>query len=226
MISQKTNIHFRAATLFLLLSLFSLLVGRSSPIWPYFTILSGVAALYAWITGIKVRLRQKRDQTEDETCRPDSLSSLPEGQARYIDSGRLPNRLHPNLDMREYETSHFFVSAYWLMFEPLPEKMKSKISQPLIRYSGDRYYYILKPYEILMLAKPEATLSGEFVITSQRVIFLSNDNGFEIPLNRIEKLDCSAHLIDFFVKNRRYTIQTDAACYAEKVFELLFKQDE
>lgn len=223
---QKRNIHFRAATLFTVLAMLSVSYGQTSSLWPYLTILLTIAVAISLTLGFFIRAKTKSAQADEEVCHPDRVTSLPEGQARLIDSGRLPNRYHPNLDLREYEISHFYVSAQWLIFEPFPSSMHNEWSRALIRYSGDRYYYILRPYEILLPAQPETALSGELIITSQRVVFISPDNGFEIPLERIENLDCSAHLIDFFVKNRRYTIQTDAACYAEKVFTLLSAKDE
>ena len=65
---------------------------------------------------------------------------------------------------------------------------------------------------------------GELVITSQRIIFMAGENAFEVPLQRLKLLDCSAHLVDFQVRDRRYTLQTEAACYAEKVLMLLLQR--
>ncbi len=92
-----------------------------------------------------------------------------------------------------------------------------------VRFSGGQYYYILRPQEILLPAQVDEQIQGELVITSQRIIFLADENGFEVPRQNLKRLDCSAHLVDFQVRNRRYTIQTDAACYAEKVLMLLLQ---
>lgn len=190
--------------------------------WSVFRVLSLAASGLAWLLFFRTGLKQKQ---EDETaCSYDQMKSFPEGQAKIIDSGRLPNRFHPRVALHEFETCHFFVPAKRILFKTLPDNLKMDPSRLAVRYSGGSYYYIVRPQEVLLPAELEEEMEGELVITSQRVIFLAKENGFEIPLQRIALLDCSAHLVDFQVRQRRYTVQTEAACYAEKILMMLLQK--
>lgn len=185
--------------------------------WQILTYLSLGASLLAWTLFLRARRRIA-------AIRRDECSAYPEGQARLIDSGRLPNRFNPRIELKDYEYCHFYVNAQRMMFHPLPEYMKIDPAHLLVRYSGGVFYYIVRPQEILLTADPDDQIDGELVITSQRIIFIAAENGFEVPLQSLKMLDCSAHLVDFQVRGRRYTVKTDAACYAEKVLALLQQQ--
>lgn len=218
--------HFFAAIIFSVLTAAAgyWQIASSDRRWYYFSIMSLAAATIAWLLYFRSRIRERREM--QESCDVDNMPYFPEGQARLIDSGRLPNRYNPRLAMKDNETCHFFVPAIRLMFAQVPEIEKLDPSRLAIRYSGGSYYYIIRPQEVLLPANIDAQYSGEFIITSQRIIFLAEENGFEVPLRKLKMLDCSAHLVDFQVHDRRYTIQTEAACYAEKVLMLLLRRPE
>lgn len=192
--------------------------------WHYISIMALAVACTAWLLFLLARRREKK--ARQDPCNTDNMPFFPEGQARLIDSGRLPNRYNPRIAMKEFETCHFFVPARRVIFAPTPEISSLDPSRLAVRYSGGSYYYIVRPQEVLMPAEIEAQYSGEFVITSQRIIFLAEENGFEVPLQKLKMLDCSAHLVDFQVRDKRYTIQTEAACYAEKVLLLLLQRPQ
>ena len=210
------QLHFLAALLFSALALAGFWQGGST-----FSALSALVAVLAWLRYGRSRLKS---QTRDEdSCDLANMPDFPEGQAKLIDSGRLPNRFHPRVSLREFETCHFVVKGQRLLLSALPDGLKIDPTRLAVRFSGGQYYYILRPQEILMPAQVDEQIQGELVITSQRMIFLADENGFEVPLQNLKLLDCSAHLVDFHVRNRRYTIQTDAACYAEKVLMMLLQ---
>lgn len=189
--------------------------------WQTFNTLTMLVAVLAWILYFRTRRRESRDQRDlGDTNR---IASFPEGQARLIDSGRLPNRYNPRIDLMDFEICHFSVSAQRIRFAPLQDGLVIDSSRLAVRYSGGNFYYIVRPQEILLPAEPEGQYPGELVITNQRIIFLAAENGFEVPLQSLKLLDCSAHLVDFQIKDRRYTVQTEAASYAEKVFMLLLR---
>lgn len=211
--------HFWAAGAFLLLAAVSLFLRSRGSGWPFMALLSALAALLAWIRGRRWRLIQVEDEPAGDS--PEGVSDLPDGQAKLIDSGQLPNRLHPELDLRLSETAHFYVSAHWVLFKTFPEALQKELSRARIRLNRGRYFYILKPYDLLLPSHLDASIPGQLIITNQRVVFLSQEKGFEVPLDQIEHLDCSPALVDFQVQSRRYTVQTQAAAYAEKIFSLL-----
>lgn len=214
--------HLLAACLFSLLAVLAFWKDRSAQTeWRLFGLLSAGVAIFAWV--LYLRARRKATARRDEACDLEQLPDFPEGQAKLIDSGRLPNRYHPDVDLREFEICHFYVPARRLLLAPLPEGLKIDPNRLAVRYSGGQYYYIVRPQEILLPAHSDGQTDGELVITSQRILFLAEENGFEVPLQSLKLLDCSAHLVDFQVRNRRYTIQTEAACYAEKVLMLLLQ---
>ena len=215
--------HKLAASLFTALTLISVLYGQMSgnDRWQVFSMLCMAASALAWL--MFFRLRRREQMEEEQACRPENLPSFPEGQAKLIDSGRLPNRYNPRIDLKEYEVCHFYVPAQRLIFAPLPAQLRIDPTRLAVRFSGGHYYYIVRPQEILWPAEPDDRVTGELVITSQRIIFLAAENGFEVPLQSLKLLDCSAHLVDFHVRDRRYTLQTEASCYAEKVLMLLLQ---
>ncbi|MDD2441698.1 MAG: hypothetical protein PHG76_06265 [Eubacteriales bacterium] len=210
------QIHFLAALLFSALALVGFWMG-----WQFFSALTALASVLAWI--LYGRSRLKSQSRDEDQCDLANMPDFPEGQAKLIDSGRLPNRFHPYVSLRELETCHFVVKGQRLLLAALPDALKIDPTRLAVRFSGGQYYYILRPQEILLPAQVDEQIQGELVITSQRIIFLADENGFEVPLQNLKLLDCSAHLVDFQVRNRRYTIQTDAACYAEKVLMLLLQ---
>ncbi len=218
--------HLFAALLFTGLTIFSSLLSHKSASgnWKTFSTLTLLAAALAWYYYLRSRQNDIRDQQDQGN--PDNLPSFPEGQARLIDSGRLPNRHNPEIKLKDLEVCHFSVPALRVLFKPLPESMNADPSRLLIRYSGGSFYYIVRPQEILLPAEPDDLINGELAITNQRIIFLCSENGFEVPLNSLKLLDCSAHLVDFQVRDRRFTIQTEAAGYAEKVLLLLLQPPE
>ena len=213
--------HFWAAVLFTILgvaaSVMTLVVRDSS--WQVFSWLSLGAAAVAWLSYLRVK---KQERAGDETSgKPENLPGFPEGQARIIDSGRLPNRYNPRIILNDFEVCHYYVPADRLIFAPLPEHLRIDPTRLVVRFSGGHYYYIVRPQEILLPAEPDNTIPGELIITSQRIIFLAAESGFEVPLQSLKLLDCSAHLVDFQIRDRRFTVRTDAAGYAEKVLMLL-----
>jgi hypothetical protein len=212
------NTHLWAAVLFAGLAVAAVLLDRTAPggRWLIFAVFSFGVAILAWIRHGRA-LRRKHDE------QPDQITAYPEGQARLIDSGRLPNRYNPRIDLREYEFCHFTVAAQRVLFAPLPSGLNVDPTRLVVRFSGGAFYFIVRPQEILLPAEPDEQVIGELAITNQRIIFLATENGFEIPLQSLKMLDCSAHLVDFQVRDRRYTLQTDAACYAEKVLLLLLQ---
>ncbi len=215
--------HLAAALVFSVLALITSIIPIDIDFrWSVFRVLSLAVSGLAWLLFFRSRYLEKKENAN--ACRPDQLPSFPEGQARLIDSGRLPNRYHPRVDLHEFEICHFYVPASRVIFAPLTDSKKMDPSRLAVRYSGGNYYYIVRPQEILMPAEIDDKNEGELIITSQRIIFLASENAFEVPLQRVTLLDCSAHLIDFQVRQRRYTIQTEAACYAEKVLMLLFQR--
>ena len=216
-VSRQT--HFLAACLFSLMSAYAFWMAGAVHQWRLFAWLTAVVACGAWVFYIRARIRDMKHG--QNACDLEQLPDFPEGQARLINSGRLPNRFHPYLELREFEPCHFFVMSSRLLFQALPENLQLDPTRLAVRFSGGQYYYIVKPQEILLPAQLDETSSGELVITNQRILFPADVNGFEVPLQSLKLLDCSAHLVDFQVKNKRYTIQTDAACYAEKVLMLL-----
>ncbi|MBP8989177.1 MAG: hypothetical protein KBG64_03045 [Clostridia bacterium] len=214
--------HLWAACLFTCLFVIAFWMGRQNQSdWRLFCWLTGPVALFAWAKYIFAGLRNAQNPPDRDLSDP--IHNFPEGQAKLIDGGRLPNRFHPGLDLREYEICHFYVPGIRLFFTPFLEGEALDPTRMVIRYSGGRYYYIVKPQEILLPAQLDEAVAGELVITSQRILFLAVENGFEVPLQSLKLLDCSAHIIDFQVKDRRYTVQTDAAGYAEKVLKLLLQ---
>lgn len=217
------NTHRFAAIAFSLLSLVSsyLSLGRADSVWSTLTILTLLAAVGAWIAYAVNFLRERQDRNDFGKDPAVKFKSVPEGQARLIDSGRLPNRFNPRIDLKEYEVCHFYVPVLRVLFSHQPDEPVIDPTRLSIRFSGGKFYYIVRPQEILLPAVPDQTIPGELVITSQRIIFLAEENGFEVPLQGLKLLDCSAHLVDFHVRSRRYTLQTEAADYAEKVLLLL-----
>lgn len=216
------KIHLIAACLFSILTLLAFRGENSASVaWRFFGYLSGSAALLAWLLYGIARVREKKQ--EGDLCRPENQPNFPEGQARLIDSGRLPNAYNPRVDLRDFETCHFTVFAKRLIFTPLPERLSIDPTRLAVRYSGNQYYYIVRPQEVLMPAQVDQVISGELVITNQRILFIADHDAFEVPLQSLKLLDCSAHLVDFHVRNRRYTVQTEAACYAEKVLMMLLQ---
>lgn len=217
---RQSRTHGVAVLVFLALVLVNGLIGRrpdAAPIWDYLAAYSFLGAILAAWRLIR-RFRAIRDQ-EEEVCSPESVPGFPEGQARLIDSGRLPNRFNNRIRLQDNEICHFIIPASRLIFQPPPLKVDP--SHILIRQSGGQLYFIIRPEELLLLAETESVTSGEFAITNQRVLFMASENGFEVPLRQLRALDCSAYLIDFTVSGHRYTIQSGSACYAEKVFDLL-----
>lgn len=215
--SPKT--HLFAAIGFTALAAVSAWVvrGAADRTWQILSVLAVCVAALAWFLYLRAR-HLEAQRRRDEYC------AYPEGQARLIDSGRLPNRFNPRIALREYESCHFFVNAQRIFFRPLPDPMNIEPARLLVRYSGGSFYYIVRPQEILLPAEPDDQVDGELVITSQRIIFNALENGFEVQLQSLKLLDCSAHLVDFQVRGRRYTIKTEAACYAEKVLAMLLQQ--
>lgn len=217
---RSNTIHFVAAIVFMFLSLLGF--SRQTPDqkgWQMFAILCLAASLLALLLGRWPRPAVRQD--DEDRCATQPGTEFPEGQARLIDSGHLPNRYHPHLTMHEFETCHFFAPARRLLFKSPPDETASGWHRFLLRCSGGRYYFIRQPGELLMPAQLDKDVPGELVITSQRIIFLSDEDAFEVPLQRLALLDCSARLVDFEVRSRRYTLYCDAACYAEKVLLLL-----
>jgi hypothetical protein len=212
------KMHLLAVLAFLALAVTTAWVARSSADarWQVFSALAFVASGLALLLFARARRREALQQR-------DQYAAYPEGQARLIDSGRLPNRFNPRFELKDYELCHFFIEAQRLFFLPLPDTMRIDPTRLLIRFSGGNYYYIVRPQEILLPAELDDQVSGELVITNQRILFLAQENGFEVPLHSLKMLDCSAHLVDFQVRGRRYTIRTEAAGYAEKVLALLIK---
>lgn len=201
--------HLLAVLFFAGLSLFAFYQAEitADGRWRYFAVLSLGGAVLAWH-----RSRRDRSQQGEEAR-----------QIKQIDSGRLPSRRNPRVELKEYEYCHFSIPASRISFAPLPDNLKFEPTRLVIRQSGDIYYFIVRQQDTLLLAEPDDQTKGELVITSRRIIFLAEENGFEIPLQSLKMLDCSAHLVDFQVRDRRYTIQTDAAVYAEKVLQLLMQ---
>ena len=215
--SPKT--HFIASIGFTALAAVAAWVVRGSAdrTWQIFSVLAFAAAALAWLLYLRARY-QEAIRRRDEFC------AYPEGQARLINSGRLPNRYNPRIALKDFEACHFFVNAQRILFRPLPDNLKVEPTRLLVRYSGGMFYYIVRPQEILLPAEPDDQVEGELVITNQRIIFAAPENGFEVQLQSLKLLDCSAHLVDFQVRGRRYTIKTEAACYAEKVLDLLMRK--
>ena len=203
------KIHLPAALVFAGLSLFAFYQSEitGDGRWRVFAILSLGGAVLAWH-----RSRRDRSQQSDDIR-----------QIRQIENGHLPNRQNPRVELKDFEYCHFSISASRLIFPPLPDDCKIEPASMVIRQSGGAYYFIVRQQDTLLLAEPDDQTEGELVITSRRIIFLATENGFEIPLQSVKMLDCSAHLVDFLVRDRRYTIQTDAAVYAEKVLQLLMQ---
>jgi hypothetical protein len=220
---NKVNrfMHLAAACVFTGLTMFAAYRGGTpeNNRWKTFSILTLIAAALAWF----LFFRSLRREIENRESPGDSENpaAFPEGQAKLIDSGRLPNRYNPRIDLKEYEVCHFSVPAERMIFSPLPDGLKIDPTQLSVRYSGGHFYFIIRPQEVLLPAQADNQISGEFAITNQRILFLSSESGFEVPLQSLKALDCSAHLIDFQVRDRRYTLLTEAACYAEKVLLLL-----
>lgn len=203
------KIHLPAALVFAGLSLFAFYQSEvtADESWRFFSALSLGGAVLAWH-----RSRRDRSPQADDAR-----------QIRQIENGRLPNRHNPRVELKDYEYCHFSIPASRLFFAPLPENFKIEPNSMVIRQSGGAYYYIVRQQDTLFMTEPDDQTHGELVITSRRIIFLAAENGFEIPLQSVKMLDCSAHLVDFLVRDRRYTIQTDAAVYAEKVLQLLMQ---
>lgn len=221
---QVKNIHSIAAIVFLLLALLGFAQRQSvGNGWLIFASLCLAAALVAMLLSRWPRSADR--STGPDRCSPAKTVDFPEGQARLIDSGHLPNRFHPRLAMHEFETCHFFAPARRLIFIPPNDEREAGWHRFLLRCSGGRYYFIRQPGELLMPAQLDKEIPGELVITSQRIVFMAGEDAFEVPLQRLSLLDCSARLVDFEVRSRRYTLYCDAACYAEKVLELLQKKE-
>lgn len=220
-ISRQT--HLLAAVLFSGLTLFASFKAGTAEDgrWQTFSTLTLIAAILAWILQFRASRQSRREQQDESDTGP--FPVFPEGQARLIDSGRLPNRYNPRIDLKDFEICHFSVPANRIIFAPFPNGVVIDPTRLVVRYSGGSFYYIVRPQEILLPAEPDDQVPGELVITNQRIIFLAAENGFEVPLQSLKMLDCSAHLVDFQVRDRRYTLQTDAACYAEKVLLLLLQ---
>ncbi len=213
---SATKTHLVAAILFLGLALIgTMLAPTGEPrLWRIISDLCLIAtglAIILHLINLRLDSIRKRDQA----------AVYPLGPARKIDNGRLPNRFHPRVNLSEYEYCHFSIGAWRIIFIPPTVAQQYEMRQTLVRFTGGLYYFITQPQAILLRAEPENQVAGELVITSQRIIFLADENGFEIPLKNIKCLDCSAHLVDFQVRDRRYTLQTDAASYAEKVLAML-----
>ncbi len=210
------KIHLAAAILF---SSMALLASFASRLYPdislhVFADMTLGAAILAWILFGRARFREKIRQRDQQLV-------YPLAQARMIEKGRLPICFRPDLELRDYEYCHFAVNARRVMFEPLPADLKIDPSHMLARLSGGSYYYIIRPQEILLPATPEQEIGGELIVTSRRIIFRSDENGFEVLLHSLKLLDCSANLVDFQTRSNRYTIMTDAAPIAEKVLLML-----
>lgn len=213
---SRPRIHLLAGFLFAFLALATAWLTKSPAGggWRIFSLLAMCSAALAWFLYVRAYQRELSRQKDQQ-------SAYPEGQARLIDSGRLPNRYNPRIELRDYEICHFSVDATRLLFMPLPDNYRIDTTNLLVRLSGNAFYFIARPNEILLPAALDAHTDGELIITNKRVIFHADENGFEVPIFSLKLLDCSAHLVDFQVRGRRYTIQTDAACYAEKVIMLL-----
>lgn len=203
------KIHLPAALFFAMLSWFAFYQSEitADGRWRLFAALSLGGAVLAWH-------RSRRDR---------SPQSDDERQIRQIECGRLPSRHNPRVELKDYEYCHFSIAASRLFFAPLPEDFKIEPTRMVVRKSGDAFYFIVRQQDTLFLAEPDNQTQGELIITSRRIIFLAEENSFEVPLQNVKMLDCSAHLVDFLVRDRRYTIQTDAAGYAEKVLQLLLQ---
>lgn len=216
---QSSKLHLSAVIFFAVMSVASFFHGRliRNDGWQFFSVLSLGVALLAWT----YYRRDRRCEKEEQELKK---SIYPEGQVRLIDNGQLPNCFNPRVDLREFECCHFSTKASRVFFYP-PSDVKVDFTKLVIRLSGGAFYFITHPQEILLPALIDEQTAGELIITSQRILFLAPENGFEIPLQNMKQLDCSAHLIDFQVRGRRYTIQTDAAGYADKVLQLLQKQN-
>jgi hypothetical protein len=225
-VKQSARItHLTAAIVFTGLALFSSYSmgggGDTSNRWRLLNALSLIVAAIAWFLFLRATRRENDHRDQDNGDGQEAQPTFPEGQARLIDSGRLPNRYNPRIELKEYEVCHFTVPAQRMIFEPLPEGLSIDPSRLAVRFAGGNFYYIVRPQEILLPAPVDEQIVGELVITNQRVIFLAAVNGFEIPLQSLRHLDCSAHLVDFQVRERRYTLLTESAGYAEKVLQLL-----
>lgn len=224
---SKTNrtSHLLAAILFTGLALFSSYLASGSQEnsigWQTLNILSLLVAAVAWFLFFRSLRREAESRDKSGADEPKAAPNFPEGQARLIDSGRLPNRYNPRIELKEYEVCHFTVPAQRMIFAPLPEGLAIDPGRLAVRYAGGNFYFIVRPQEILLPAPADEQIRGELAITNQRIIFLAPVNGFEIPLQSIRHLDCSAHLVDFQVRERRFTLLTESAGYAEKVLQLL-----
>jgi hypothetical protein len=213
--------HLLAAFLFTGLCLYGYYrSSQGNGNWRTFNILTLAAGLFAWLLYFNARRRDKREQN---ACDAGLSDNFPEGQAKLIDSGRLPNRYNPRIQFMDYEICHFSMPGKRLLLSPLPEGLKVDQSHLVIRFSGGNFYYIMRPQEILLPAHVDDQINGELAITNQRILFIAAENGFEVPLQSVKLLDCSAHLVDFQIRERRYTVLTDSACYAEKVLQLLLQ---
>ena len=214
----QPKIHLTAGILFATMAMLVALLTRSSRDgrWRVFSVLSIWAAGLAWTLFMRAYRRRSAG-------RRNSFSVYPEGHARLIEAGRLPNRYNPHLELREYEICHFLIGARRLQFTDLPANQGFDPIQLMVRFSGGSYYFISRPQNILLPAELNREIYGEFVITSQRVMFIAPENGFEVPLQSLKSLDCSVNLVDFQVRGRRYTIQTEAASLAEKVLHMLLQ---
>jgi hypothetical protein len=214
----QPKIHLTAGILFATMAMLVALLTRSSRDgrWRVFSLLSIWAAGLAWTLFMRAYRRRSGG-------RRNSFSAYPEGHARLIEAGRLPNRYNPHIELREYEICHFSVGARRLRFADPPADQDVDPTQLMVRFSGGSYYFIARPHGVLLPAELDHEIYGEFVITSQRVMFVAPENGFEVPLQSLKLLDCSAHLVDFQVRGRRYTIQTEAASLAEKVLLMLLQ---
>lgn len=222
--NQRT--HFAAAILYSGLAVFASLLPLPAHLtsWRTFSNLSLVAAIVAWLAYFKALRRAYAERLPDSD--DDEQQPLPKAQARMIDNGRLPVRRNPRIELQPYETCHFNIMARRMVFAPPDGLGLAEASHLAIRFSGGSFYYIVQPQSILLPALLTDEIRGELVITNYRLIFLAGEYSFDVPLPSLSLLDCSAHLIDFQVRDSRFTLQTEAACYAEKVLDLLLPSFE
>jgi hypothetical protein len=220
---RKVNrfMHLVAACIFTGLTLLSSYFANSydDRRWRTFSVLTLLASAAAWYWFFRA-LKMEMENREGAD-HPENPASFPEGQAKLIDNGRLPNRFNPRIELQDYEVCHFSVPADRLIFTPLPEGLKLDPSRLAVRFSGGNFYFIVRPQEILLPAQTQSAIAGELAITNQRVLFLAPENAFEVPIQSIKGIDCSAHIVDFQVRDRRYTLLTDAAEYADKVLQII-----
>ena len=217
--------HFLAAILYSGLAVFAscLPLPGIQVNWRTFSNMSLIAAIIAWLAYFRALRRANAERLPDVDA--DEDQALPKAQAKKIDNGRLPVRRNTRIELQAYETCHFNILARRMVFAPPDGFNLAESTHLAIRFSGGNFYYVQSQTILLPALLTEET-RGELVITNYRLIFLAGEDSFDVPLHSISLLDCSAHLIDFQVRDSRFTLQTEAACYAEKVLDLLLPNFE